>query len=93
MAKKMATKKNKKWIKGVKTDSTFAPKDTFTKDAETIARVMATKKVSPKGLGSAIRMVQYFINRSGKDLSAAQAGAGEGKASAPGKIAPSKSGQ
>ena len=72
MAKKMATKKNKKWIKGVKTDSTFAPKDTFTKDAETIARVMATKKVSPKGLGSAIRMVQYFINRSGKDLSAAR---------------------
>jgi tRNA(adenine34) deaminase len=31
---------------------------------------MATKKVSPKGLGSAIRMVQYYINRAGKDLSA-----------------------
>ena len=37
--------------------------------AETIARVMATKKVSPKGLGSGIRMVQFYINRAGKNLS------------------------
>jgi len=33
---------------------------------------MASRKVSPKGLGSAIRMIQYFINRSGKDLSASR---------------------
>jgi tRNA(adenine34) deaminase len=26
--------------------------------------------VSPKGLGSAIRMIQYFINRGGRRLSA-----------------------
>ncbi|PYR40082.1 MAG: hypothetical protein DMF93_12020 [Acidobacteria bacterium] len=38
--------------------------------ASTIARTMARKNVSPKGLGSAIRMVQYFINRGGKGLSA-----------------------
>jgi hypothetical protein len=44
----------------------------FTKDPETIAKKMASKEVSPKGLGSAIRMVQYFINRGGKDLSAAR---------------------
>jgi tRNA(adenine34) deaminase len=31
---------------------------------------MAREKVSPKGLGSAIRMVQFFINRAGKDLPA-----------------------
>jgi hypothetical protein len=31
---------------------------------------MATKKVSPLGLGSAIKMVQMFINRSGKNLDA-----------------------
>lgn len=31
---------------------------------------MARKDVSPKGLGSGIRMIQYFINRSGKSLSA-----------------------
>ena len=60
---------SKKWVQDVKTVSTFPPEGTFTKDAETVARVMASKKVSPKGLGSAIRMIQYFINRSGKSLS------------------------
>jgi len=64
----MATKK---WVQDVKTVSTFPPTDTFNQDAETIAKVMASKTVSPKGLGSAIRMVQYFINRAGKSLSAA----------------------
>jgi tRNA(adenine34) deaminase len=29
---------------------------------------MARKDVSPKGLGSAIRMIQYFINRGGRGL-------------------------
>ncbi len=60
----------KRWVQDVKTVSTFPPKDTFTKDAATIARVMASKKVSPRGLGSAIRMIQFFINRSGKELPA-----------------------
>jgi tRNA(adenine34) deaminase len=31
---------------------------------------MARKDVSPRGLGSGIRMIQYFINRGGKNLSA-----------------------
>ena len=31
---------------------------------------MARKDVSPKGPGSGIRMIQYFINRAGKGLSA-----------------------
>jgi len=53
----------------VKTVSTFPPEDLFTKDARTIARVMASKKVSPKGIGSGIRMIQFFINRTGKNLS------------------------
>jgi tRNA(adenine34) deaminase len=30
---------------------------------------MSTPEVSPKGLGSAVRMIQYFINRGGKNLS------------------------
>jgi tRNA(adenine34) deaminase len=38
------------------------------KDAQTIARVMAGKRVSPKGVGSGIRMIQFFINRAGKNL-------------------------
>jgi tRNA(adenine34) deaminase len=60
---------NKKWVKSVKTVSTHPLKDIFTKDAETIAKTMARKDVSPKGIGSAIKMVQYFINRAGKGLS------------------------
>ena len=59
---------DKRWSSKVKTVSTFPPKDAFTKDAETIAKTMASKKVSPKGVGSAVRMVQFFINRAGKSL-------------------------
>ncbi len=61
---------NKRWVRDVKTVSTFPPKDTFTKDARTIARVMASKEVSPKGIGSGVRMIQYFINRARKGLPA-----------------------
>lgn len=60
--------KAKKWVQNVKTTSTYPPKGIFTKDAETIAQVMSSKVVSPKGIGSAIRMIQFFINRSGKNL-------------------------
>jgi tRNA(adenine34) deaminase len=69
----MVERKTKKyWSHQVTTVSTHPPAGLYTKDAETIARVMATKKVSPKGLGSAIRMVQFFINRAGKTLPAAR---------------------
>jgi tRNA(adenine34) deaminase len=59
----------KKWLHKIATDSTSPPERVFTKDAETIAKIMAKPEVSPKGIGSAIRMVQYFINRGGKGLS------------------------
>lgn len=59
----------KYWIKDVNTISTYPPRGTFAKSGEEIARIMARKEISPKGVGSAIRMVQYFINRSGKKLS------------------------
>ena len=71
-SKNHARGSNARWVSGVKTVSTFPPEHVFTKDADEIARVMATKKVSPKGLGSAIRMVQYFINRAGSDLPGAR---------------------
>ncbi|MGH7845938.1 MAG: DUF3175 domain-containing protein [Candidatus Binatia bacterium] len=61
--------KRKKWVRNVKTVSTAPPKDLFMKDAQTIARTMAKRSVSPKGIGSGIRMIQYFINRGGKNLS------------------------
>src|SRR5262245_28611564 len=63
-------KGDKRWVSRVKTVSTFPPEGTFKKDARSIARVMASKKVSPKGIGSGIKMIQYFINRGGKGLSA-----------------------
>ena len=59
-----------RWVQNVKTVSTFPPSRLFTKDAATIARGMASKKVSPKGIGSGIHMIQYFLNRGGKGLSA-----------------------
>ena len=38
----------KKWVRNVKTDSTHPPEGLFKKDPETIARTLASKKVSPK---------------------------------------------
>jgi tRNA(adenine34) deaminase len=63
---------SKKWSQGVKTVSTYPPPGLFNKDAETIARSMASKKVSPMGIGSGIRMIQFFISRAGKNLPAKQ---------------------
>ncbi len=67
-AKESAAKK--RWVRGVTTDSTHPPKDLFTKSAAEIARSLASKKVSPKGPGSGMRMLTYFLNRGGKGLSA-----------------------
>ena len=60
---------NKRWVREVTTDSTHPPKDLFTKSAPVIARSLASKRVSPKGAGSGMRMLTYFINRAGKGLS------------------------
>lgn len=59
----------KKWVQTVKTVSTFPPKGLFTKDAATVARVLASKRVSPKGISSGYKMLLYFINRGGRGLS------------------------
>ena len=68
-----AKKKNKNyWVSKVKTDSTHPQAGLFTKKAETIARALASKKVSPKGPGSGMRMLTYFINRGGRNLSASR---------------------
>ncbi len=63
-----AKKRPRKWSRRIKTVSTFPPEGTFKKDAETVAKTMASKKVSPQGIGSGIRMIQMFINRAGKNL-------------------------
>jgi hypothetical protein len=71
-AKSTGEKPKRRWVQHVKTVSTFPPEGTFVKDAESVARTMASKKVSPKGIGSGIKMIQYFINRGGKGLPATQ---------------------
>jgi hypothetical protein len=65
----MAERKKRKWSAAVKTDSTFPPAGLFKKDAATIARSLASKKVSPKGPASGMRMLNFFINRAGRRLS------------------------
>jgi hypothetical protein len=59
---------NKKWVAGVTTDSTHPPEGLFTKSASTIAATLASKKVSPKGPASGMQMLNYFINRGGRNL-------------------------
>jgi hypothetical protein len=62
-------KKSARWVKTVTTDSTHPREGLFTKSPEIIARELASKKVSPKGPGSGMRMLTYFINRAGRGLS------------------------
>jgi Protein of unknown function (DUF3175) len=66
----LMTTAKKKWVAKVTTDSTHPPAGLFTKDASTIARTLASRKVSPKGPGSGMRMLTYFINRAGRGLTA-----------------------
>jgi Protein of unknown function (DUF3175) len=68
----MAQTKKKRWVPKVTTDSTHPPAKLFTQKARTIARSLASKKVSPKGPASGMRMLTYFINRAGRGLSAAR---------------------
>ncbi len=62
--------KKRKWRAGVTTDSTHPPAGLFNKSAATIARTLASKKVSPKGPGSGMRMLTFYINRAGHNLGA-----------------------
>jgi hypothetical protein len=60
----------KKWSANVTTESTYPEEGLFNQDAETIAKHLASKKVSPKGPASGMRMLNFYINRAGKNLSA-----------------------
>jgi Protein of unknown function (DUF3175) len=66
----MPNRKRTRWLSKVKTESTQPPPGLFTQNAETIARTLASKRVSPKGPVSGMRMLTYFINRAGRELSA-----------------------
>ena len=62
----------RKWSAGVTTDSTHPEQGLFNDDAEKIARRRASKKVSPKGPSSGMRMLTFYINRAGKNLPASR---------------------
>ena len=65
----LGTKKAaKKWSAKVDTDSTHPDHGLFLEDAESIAKALATKEVSPKGPASGMRMLNFYINRAGKNL-------------------------
>ena len=70
MPRRTKTRPKRRWVARVKTESTYPPKGLFTKDAATIARTLASKRVSPKGPGSGMRMLTFFINRAGRGLTA-----------------------
>jgi tRNA(adenine34) deaminase len=63
----MTTKR--KWSAEVTTESTYPEEGLFNQDASTIAKHLASKKVSPKGPASGMRMLNFYINRAGQTLS------------------------
>ncbi len=62
----------KKWSAKVQTESTFPPEGLFKRSATAIARGLASRRVSPKGPSSGLRMLTFYINRAGKNLSASR---------------------
>jgi Protein of unknown function (DUF3175) len=63
-----STHGKRKWSAGVDTESTYPEEGLFKKDAAAIARSLASKKVSPKGPSSGMRMLTFYVNRAGKNL-------------------------
>jgi uncharacterized protein DUF3175 len=59
----------RRWVRSVTTVSTDPPRGLFNKDARTIARSPASRRVSPKGPASGLRMLLFYINRGGRGLS------------------------
>jgi hypothetical protein len=68
-AKKSTTPPSKRWSAKVKTDSTKPGPGLFKKSAKKIATEMTSKKVAPEGPGQAMRMLNFYENRGGKNLS------------------------
>ena len=66
---RVSSKAGRKWSASVTTDSTHPPAGLFNKSAATIARSLASRRVSPKGPSSGLRMLSFYINRAGKNLS------------------------
>jgi len=68
-AKKSTTSPSRRWSAKVDTDSTHPDHELFLQSAPKIAKALATKRVSPKGPASGMQMLNFYINRAGKNLS------------------------
>ena len=68
--KRSTTPPSKRWSSKVKTDSTKPGPGLFKKSAKAIAEGLDKKSVSPEGTGQAMRMLSFYENRAGKNLSA-----------------------
>jgi len=60
---------SRRWVSKVSTNSTAPPPGLFTRNAATVARQLASRRVSPKGPAPGLRMLTMFINRAGRQLS------------------------
>ena len=72
MTAKKKSPPRRKWSAKVHTESTYPPEGLFNKSATVIARTLASAEVSPKGPGSGMRMLTFYINRAGRNLEAKQ---------------------
>ncbi len=67
-AKKSTTPPSRRWSAKVKTDSTKPAPGLFKKSGKAIAEGLAKPSVSPEGPGQAVRMLNFYENRGGKNL-------------------------
>src|ERR1700761_3179138 len=67
--KRSTTPPSRRWSAKVKTDSTKPGPGLFKKSAKEIAEGLSKKSVSPEGPGQAMRMLSFYENRGGKNLS------------------------
>ena len=71
-ARRPGVRDKRLWVRTVTTESTSPPPGLFTRDARAIARTLSSRRVSPKGITSGLRMLLFYINRAGRQLPAAR---------------------
>jgi hypothetical protein len=67
--RRSTTPPSRRWSAKVKTDSTKPAPGLFKKSAKEIAEGLEKKSVSPEGPGQGMRMLSFYENRAGKNLS------------------------
>jgi predicted solute-binding protein len=60
-------KRDRRWIRKVKTTTVDVPEDTMTQSAPEIAKTLLARN-RDQGAGAINRFIQFYINRSGKNL-------------------------